>query len=151
LAMLVCQRKSSEGVLYIWDVARQGQLKKIEILQSPFPLPENNRTDPRYEYEPTNVFGDVSPNGKYIALGAKSGLVIVSVEDGKEIGTILSPVPFIAHKSVRFSPDGKELWSLGVCMEPKQQFEFTVAVWDFATGRLLRRSPLVQQINNYMA
>jgi WD40 repeat protein len=93
----------------------------------------------------------VSPTGKYIALGAKSGLVIVSVEDGKEIGTILSPVPFIAHKAVRFSPDGKELWSLGVCMEPKQQFEFTVAVWDFATGRLLRRSPLVQQINNYMA
>lgn len=122
------------AVLQVSDAETGKVVKTIPLTLDTFlPAGARNRRENGSEYlfAPDTMPGAVSPTGKYVVLPGRTGLVLVSIAEGKEIGHM--PLPgaewaFGRGMGIGFSPDGAQLYVVA---------NLHLMVWDMATGRIV--------------
>jgi hypothetical protein len=113
----------------------------------PAPVPPPNERasgrDPKFWYEPSDTGGAVSPGGKYLVLGGKTSLAVVSLAEGKQVGEV--PVGEIVewglHLGIGFNPEGTELYA-GATVRTPNAATRRLRGWSMATGQSLFDVPL---------
>jgi predicted Zn finger-like uncharacterized protein len=131
-----------QAKLQVWDLAQLKEIHSIAIDGSKFVA--DGAGSGSLQYRPWQHWGAVSPNGTYVVLAAEKGLILVSIEEGREVGLARHPAP-TAVNSLRFSPDGAEIWTLPCTA--LGSFAFEINRWNAGTGALLERVPLTETFN----
>lgn len=126
--------------LQIWDVAAGKVLRTVRLTADPLPPPGAGFTVPQRDlhtfYRPWPLMAAVSPGGRYVALGTRSGVTLVDAAEGKEIGTL--PIPGLsgaevdAFRGLSFRPDGTELFAL---VAAARVHDLTLRSWSVTDGR----------------
>lgn len=122
------------AVLQVSDVGTGKVVQTIPLTLDAFLLPgERNRRENEREnlFAPDMMPGAVSPTGRYVVLPGRTGLVLVSIAEGKEIGHMRIPGAEWAFRrgmGIGFSPDGSQLYVVA---------NLHLMVWDMATGRIV--------------
>jgi hypothetical protein len=127
-------------VVHIHTIA-DGKLAKtipIEAEMLPAPEPHSNivgPSRPKFWYEPKMLRGAVSPGGRYLALGSKKGIVVLSLAEGRQLMELVLGEPG-EHLGINFNPDGTELYSV----------HSRLRGWSLASGQLLFSAPVTQPL-----
>lgn len=128
-------------VLRVHDVTKNQQVAEIELAGAgPAAYPDRQHDEtPVYSglefYRPMARRGAVSAGGKYVALGCRDGVRLVSVAEGKVVG--LLPVADTKwYRWLNFSPDGARLFGF-VVAGTRYGDLCSFRSWSVETGRPL--------------
>ncbi len=131
-------------ILHVYDGTDGKLVKAVPLAAEMFPPPQppanlTGQFRPKFWYEPRGLAGAVSPGGRYVVLGGKTGLAVLSVADGRQVAELATgPVAdWPAHLGLNFSPDGAEFYAITVNTNARGERQSRLRGWSLATGRTL--------------
>ena len=129
-------------VLCVYHVADGKRLQTIPLTSEMHPPPEakanvkGTPSEPKYLYDPHDTAGEVSPGTKYVAIGGKSEIAVLSLEEAKQVAAI--PVGettrWLDHHGISFHPDGTQLFAFTTIRLPNSAPR-RLRGWSLTTGR----------------
>jgi hypothetical protein len=106
--LVVAWHDTIHSQLEVWSVSQRKALHSFPLPASLFPPAKEPGA---LMHIPDSATGALSPGGKYLALGHATGILLVSLTDGRPIGML--PLggagEKIDYRGLRFSDDGEEL------------------------------------------
>ena len=129
-------------VLCVYTVADGKKLQTIPLTSEMHPPPEANAnvkgtpSEPKFLYDPHDTAGAVSPGGKYVAIGGKMEIAVLSLAEGKQVAAISigETTRWLDHHGISFHPDGTQLFAFTTVRLPNSAPR-RLRGWSLITGR----------------